>query len=51
MVAHDLVGRIALGSLSATIPVGDDPIGIEHVDGIVGDVLDQELVSVRRGRT
>src|SRR5882672_2493689 len=40
--AEDLLGRIALDALAADIPAGDDPGRIEHIKGVVGDILDQK---------
>ena len=42
MLADDLVRRIALDALRPRIPVGDDAFGVEHIDRIVGDALDQQ---------
>ena len=35
-------GRVALDALGARIPVGHAAFGIEHVDGVIGDALDQQ---------
>jgi hypothetical protein len=43
MLAEDLAFHIALESLGPRIPAGDDAGGIEHVDGVVGDRVDEEL--------
>ncbi len=40
--AEDLLGRIALDALAADIPAGDDAGGVEHVQRVVGDTLDQK---------
>ncbi len=50
MLADNLVGLIALEAPGARIPAGDMPLGIEHVDGIVGDALDQHLEPAARAR-
>ena len=42
MLTDDLGFRIALDCFRAGIPVGDPPLRIEHVDGIVADALDQQ---------
>ena len=42
MLADDVFGRIALDPLGAGIPVGHPAFGVEHVDGIIGDALDQD---------
>ena len=42
MVSDDLFGTIALDALGFGIPAGNDPIGPEHVDGIVGDSFHHE---------
>ncbi|HTH98092.1 MAG TPA: hypothetical protein VL574_11805, partial [Stellaceae bacterium] len=42
MLADDLAGRIALEALCAGVPADDNAAGIDHVDGIVGDRLDQK---------
>jgi hypothetical protein len=41
MLADDLIGGIALGGLGAGIPVGDDSVLVEHVDGIIAHALDE----------
>ena len=41
MLADDLVGRIALDTLRARIPVGHMPLGVEHVERMVADALDE----------
>ena len=43
ILSEDLAFHIALEALGARIPTGDDPRRIEHVDGIVGDRVDEEL--------
>jgi hypothetical protein len=45
-LADDLVGAIALDSLCAPVPVGDDAIWIEHVDRVVGDAVDQDAITL-----
>jgi hypothetical protein len=46
MLTDDLFGGVAFEALRARIPVGYDPVGIEHVDGIVRDRVDQQAVSI-----
>src|SRR6185312_7819505 len=36
----DFIGRVALDPFGTGIPGGDQSIGIEHVDGIVGNAFD-----------
>ena len=48
MPADDLVGLIALEAPRARIPGGDVAVGIEHVDGVIGDRIDQQLESLGR---
>src|ERR1700682_1016876 len=43
--AYDFPCLIALDSLSAGIPVGDDAVGIEHVNGVINDTFDQQAKS------
>src|SRR4051812_44339836 len=43
MFADNLVRPVALDSLSPGIPVRDDSAGVEHVDGVIGDALHQQL--------
>ena len=38
----NLVGRITLDAVRAEIPVGHRAVQIKHVDGVVGDILDQQ---------
>ena len=45
MLADDFFGRITLETLGAGVPAGDDAAGVQHVDGIVGDRLDQDAVA------
>lgn len=42
MLAEDFLGRIALDAFAADVPAGDDPLGIKHVEGVVGDSLNQQ---------
>src|SRR5271163_886758 len=42
MLSDDLFGRIALDALGAEIPTAYQSLGIEHVDGIVGDASHQQ---------
>jgi hypothetical protein len=41
--------RVALEALRAGIPVRHDPIGIEHVNGVVGDAFDEKLEAALAG--
>src|SRR5918993_1651193 len=50
MLAQDFVLGIALEPLSARIPTRDDPVRVEHVDGIIGDRIDQKLEASLLGR-
>ncbi len=50
MLADDLVGLIALEAARPRIPAGDMPLDVEHVDGIVGDALNQHLEPAARAR-
>ena len=42
MLANDLVGGEALDALRAGVPRGHLALGVEQVDGVVADALDQE---------
>src|SRR5579875_2585587 len=42
MAADDLIGGVALDSLSAGVPAGDIALGIEHENGVVGNRFDQK---------
>ena len=46
MLADDLVGLVALEAPRTRIPGGDAPVGIDHVDGIIGDRADQQLETI-----
>eukprot|EP01022_Parablepharisma_sp_SALTPOND_P021769 TRINITY_DN435_c2_g11_i1.p1 TRINITY_DN435_c2_g11~~TRINITY_DN435_c2_g11_i1.p1 ORF type:complete len:948 (-),score=370.43 TRINITY_DN435_c2_g11_i1:3556-6399(-) len=46
MLAHDLLLQVTLGALGAGVPVGHGAIGIEHVEGIVGDAFHQQPETV-----
>ena len=48
MLADDLVGEVALDALGARVPVGHVSFGIEHVDGVIGDALDQQAEAAPR---
>ena len=48
MAAEDLAAGIAFDPLGAGVPVDDMSIRIEHVDGVVGDALDQQLETAFR---
>jgi hypothetical protein len=39
----DLVGLVALEATRAGIPGGDMPLPVEHVDGVIGDRVDEQL--------
>jgi hypothetical protein len=41
MTAGDLVGRVAFDALGAGVPIGHDAVGIDHVDGVIGDAVDE----------
>src|SRR5215207_6607620 len=42
VVPDDLLFGVALEPLSATVPTRHGPFGIEQVDGVVGDGLNQQ---------
>src|SRR5271165_7182588 len=42
MLADDFARRIALDALAPDVPAGDDARGVEHVERVVGDTLDQQ---------
>ena len=42
MLADRLVGGIALDPLGAGVPADDDAVRIEHVDGVIGQPVDQK---------
>ena len=46
MPAENLELRIALETLRTAVPTDDVPVGIEHVDGIVFDRIDQALKAI-----
>src|SRR5690606_4925024 len=50
--ADDLVRGISLDALSARVPVGNAPLGVEHVDRVIGYTLHEqaELLLVRARR-
>ena len=48
MLADDLVGGIALEPLRTRIPADHHAVGIQHVDGIVGNALNQQFEAVAR---
>ena len=41
-LTDDFVSAIALDALCAGIPAAHDPVGVEHVEGVVGDARHQE---------
>src|SRR5690348_17305961 len=47
MPAQNLLGLIAFNAPRAAIPTADPAFGVQHVDGIVDDGIDQEFKSVR----
>jgi hypothetical protein len=47
MLADDLARGIALDPLRAGVPADHATVGIEHVDGIVGDGVDQQAENIR----
>ncbi len=42
MRADDLFGRVSLDALRAGVPAGHIALRVQHVDGVVGDALDQQ---------
>ena len=42
-MSDDFLGLITLDPLGAAVPGGDPPLGVEHVDRVVGDRLDEDL--------
>src|SRR3984957_12731557 len=40
--ADDFIRVVSLDALGAGVPVADDAIGVEHIDGVVDDPLDQQ---------
>ena len=49
MPTDDFVTSIALEALRARIPTADDPVRVEHVDGVICDGLDEELEALLVG--
>ena len=45
MMAKDLRGRVLLDPLRASVPAGDVTARIEHVNGIIGNALDQQAIA------
>src|ERR1700722_6983256 len=45
MAADDLVGFIAFETPGTGVPAGYVPLGIQHVDRVIGDSLDEEPVA------
>src|SRR5688572_20567075 len=43
MLADDLVGFIALEAARSRIPGGDTAVRLEHIEGVIGDRIDQKL--------
>jgi hypothetical protein len=44
MLSDDLFGRVPLEALCAGIPTDDDPGWVEHIDGVVGNGVDQSAI-------
>ena len=42
MLSDDFIGRVALDASRAGIPTRDQPIGVEHVERIIGNAGDQQ---------
>ena len=42
VLTDNFIGGVALEALAAEVPVGDQSVGIEHVDRVVGDPLHQQ---------
>src|SRR6202022_3300526 len=42
MLADDFLGFVSLDPLRARVPVGDASLGIEHIDRVVGDAVNQK---------
>jgi hypothetical protein len=49
MLAHDLVGLVALDALGADVPVADRALGREHVDRVIGHALHQQPEALLAG--
>jgi hypothetical protein len=47
VAADDLARRVALDTLRTRIPAGDDPVRIQHVNGVILHVLDQQPEAIR----
>ena len=41
ILAHDLIGRVALDALRTLVPVGDLAVGIQHINGVVDHRIDE----------
>ena len=41
VLPDDFVGRVALDPLAADIPARHDAVGIQHVQGVIGDTFNQ----------
>jgi hypothetical protein len=46
MAAQNLTGRVALDAFCADVPCGDNPVGIQHENGVLLDTLDKEAKSL-----
>lgn len=42
MLADDFFWPVTLDALGTEVPVGQAPVRVEHIDGVVGDTLDQQ---------
>ncbi len=55
VLAENLRGLVALEAPGPGVPAGHDAVGVEHVNGVVGDVLDEQarplIARQRRGMT
>ena len=40
VLSDDLVAGVALDPLRATIPGRHEALGVEHIDGVIGDCID-----------
>src|SRR5258708_39389596 len=42
VMADDVLGRVSLDPLRSGVPIGNDAVGIEHEDRVIGDALHEE---------
>src|SRR3954453_7971392 len=42
MLADDLLRQVALDSLPPDVPAGHNPLGVQHIQRVVGDAFDQQ---------